>query len=55
MWEKECGCDLLVVGNVCENIVFELFFFVCVDSVEKLLIVVDDWDVLFLDYLIECE
>lgn len=55
MWEKECGCDFLVVGNVCENIVFELFFFVYVDSVEKLLIVVDDWDVLFLDYLIECE
>lgn len=55
MREKECGCDLLVVGDVCENIVFELFFFVCVDSVEILLIVVDDWEVLFLDYFIECD
>lgn len=55
MWEKECVCDLLVVGEVCESIVLDLLFFVCVDSVEKLLIVIDDCDVFFLDYLIECE
>ena len=53
--EKERGRDLLAAGNVCENIASELLSLACADSAEKLLTAVDDRDVPFLDYLIECE
>ncbi|KAL9980318.1 hypothetical protein ACROYT_G008886 [Oculina patagonica] len=53
--EKERGRDLLAAGNVCENIASELLSLACADSAEKLLTAIDDRDVPFLDYLIECE
>lgn len=53
--EKERARDLLAVGDVCENIASELLSLACADSAEKLLTAIDDRDVPFLDYLIECE
>lgn len=53
--EKERARDLLAVGDVCENIASELLSLACVDSAERLLTAMDDRDVPFLDYLIECE
>lgn len=53
--EKERARDLLAVGEVCESIASDLLSLACVDSAEKLLTAIDDRDVPFLDYLIECE
>ena len=53
--EKERARDLLAAGEVCENIASELLSLACADSPEKLLTAIDDRDVPFLDYLIECE
>lgn len=53
--EKERARDLLAAGDVCENIASELLSLACADSAEKLLTAIDDRDVPFLDYLIECE
>ena len=53
--EKERARDLLAAGEVCENIASELLSLACADSAEKLLTAIDDRDVPFLDYLIECE
>lgn len=53
--EKERARDLLAVGDVCENIASELLSLACADNAEKLLTAMDDRDVPFLDYLIECE
>ena len=53
--EKERARDLLAVGDVCENIASELLSLACADNAEKLLTAIDDRDVPFLDYLIECE
>lgn len=53
--EKERARDLLAVGDVCENIASELLSLACVDSAERLLTAMDDRNVPFLDYLIECE
>ena len=53
--EKERGRDLLAAGDVCENIASELLSLACADSAEILLTAVDDREVPFLDYLIECD
>ena len=53
--EKERGRDLLAAGDVCENIASELLSLACADTAETLLTALDDRDVPFLDYLIECE
>lgn len=53
--EKERSRDLVSAGDVCENMATELLSLACVDDAEVLLTAVDERDVPFLDYLIECE
>lgn len=54
--EKECLCDLILVGDYCENMVMEfLVIVVSVNSVGYILKVVDCNGMLFLDVFIENE
>ena len=53
--EKERSRDLINAGNVCEILASELLSLACVDGAETLLTAVDDREVPFLDFLIECE
>lgn len=56
MREKECLCDLILVGDYCENMVIEfLVIVVSVNSVGYILKVVDCNGMLFLDVFIENE